>query len=460
MITADGVIRVILDHGMIREGDRVTAGISGGADSMCLLFLMSEIREKLRFSLDVVHVNHGIRGKDADDDEDFVRRTAENLGIPCRVVKVDVPLFAKENSLSEEEAGRILRYRALREEKPDRIAVAHHAGDSAETVLFNLFRGTGLKGLSGIRPVSGDIIRPLIYFTREETEGYLKERGIPFREDFTNKDVSYGRNRIRMNIIPEAELVNSGAVKHILEASEKIREACLHIDREAEEVFLRSAERSEEPAGVTLDIDGVSGTDRCVRELVLKKCIIALTDSEKDITSAHLKDAAGLMEKQSGKQISLPYGVSVKRSFGKLTFFREDKREPEKEGLTEIPLMVDEGRESETVLPDGSVVIAGLEDRKSPVPNLKYTKWLDYDKIKGRAVWRTRRPGDRISIKGGSRKLKDLLIEEKIPAEKRDSLYFLAVSDSVVWIPGFRIGEDYKVSESTERVVKISLQVS
>lgn len=454
MITVDSVVRIIKDHDMIKKGDRVTAGISGGADSMCLLFLMSEIREMLDFSLEAVHVNHGIRGESADADEDFVRRICEELKVGFRAVRVDVPKCAAENSLSEEEAGRILRYRALREGNPDRIAVAHHGNDSAETVLFNLIRGTGLKGLSGIRPVSGDIIRPLLYFTREETESFCRENNIAFREDETNSDPSYGRNRIRLNIIPEAEKINPAAVRHILEAADRIEAAFSYIDAEAETVFKEEAEFPEDPGRLSLNIEKIRDLNSCIRELVLKRCITALSGSEKDITALHIKETEALINSQSGKKASLPYGISVKRSFDKLVFSK-DAGEDRDSGF-EIPLTVREGEETELTLPDGSTVNASFTDKPEEIPNLQYTKWLDYDKIIEPLVWRTRRQGDRISIKGGSRKLKDLFIDERIPQDERDGIVLLASGSRAVWIPGLRIGEDYKVNEGTKKVLKIT----
>ncbi len=421
---------------------------------MCLLFLMYELKDRLKFSLEALHLNHCIRGAEADEDEAFVRKHCEELGIKLISVKEDVRGYAAKNALSEEEAGRILRYRALREGKPDKIAVAHHSYDSAETVLFNLIRGTGLKGLSGIRPVSGDIIRPLIYFSREETETYCREKGIRYREDSTNRDISYNRNRIRLNIIPETEKINPAAVKHILEASEKIAAAGDYIESEAEALFKRLSDTESLPDKVILNIDGLSGAHPCLREAVIKKSIALLSGSLKDITGIHIKEAEQMMGAQSGKSISLPYGIQVRRSFGSLVFSRKVREGGE---LPVFPFTVKEGEETKLTLPDGSLIKGVITENNGTIPNLRYTKWLDYDKIKEHAVWRTRRKGDRISIRGGNRKLKDLFIDEKIPAADRDSIYFLAEGNRAVWIPGLRIGESYKVTEGTERVLRITL---
>lgn len=458
---------------MVESGDSVVVGVSGGADSMCLLFLMSEIKDILGYSLSAVHVHHGIRGLSADEDQSYVEKECKKLGIPCLSVREDVPGYAREKGLSEEEAGRIIRYRAFRKSRPDRIAVAHHAEDSAETTLFNLFRGTGLKGLSGIKPVSGDLIRPLIYFTREEIEEYCKSKGIEYRQDETNREDVYARNRIRHNIIPEAEKINSAAAKHIVEASERIGEAWGYLEGEAERIFNDCTDLSSMPEKLILYIDKIRDRERFMRSIVIKKCIVFLAGREKDITAVHVEDTWELINSDSGKKLSLPYGIIAEKSFNTLIFSPAEKEvSVEEQGYkNEISFDVKEGEgELRVSLPNG-VIAAGaivgreeveFEDNRAAenaVKNLRYTKWLDYDKIRGNAVWRTRRPGDRISIKDGTKKLKDLFIEEKIPADKRDSICFLATGNEVIWVPGFRIGHAFKVTEQTGKILKVSLDL-
>lgn len=459
MITAEKVMKVMTDHRMADRGDRIIIGVSGGADSMCLLFLMSEISKSMGFYPEVIHVHHGIRGRSADEDESYVRETCEKLKISCKSIRVDVPSFAEREGLSEEEAGRILRYRIFEEEKPDKIAIAHHSEDSAETLLFNLFRGTGLKGLTGIRPVSGNIIRPLIFFTREEIEEYCREKGISYRTDETNGDLSYARNRIRNNIIPEAERINSSALKHILEAAGKIGEAREFIEKEAEELFKRAADLSDMPEKLVLKGEQLKESPGILKDSVVKRCIVAAAGREKDITSRHVEETVMLLDSSSGKMISLPYGINVRNNFGDLIFSGKEK--DQREALPEVPLVIRaDGEEIRDRLPDGRIFKGRFCEKTDDTPNLPYTKWLDYDKIKDGAVWRTRRSGDRISIKGGSKKLKELFIEEKIPHEERDSIYFLADGSDAVWIPGMRIGHKYKVTEETKRVLRVSLEES
>ena len=185
------------------------AGVSGGADSVCLLYALKEYRKQVPFSLKVIHVEHGIRGEESLGDARWVDGLCREWEIPCRVVHCKVEKIAAEEKISLEEAGRKVRYEIFEKERKlwqgDRVAVAHNQGDQAETVLFRLARGSGLKGLGGIRPVQGRIIRPLLFLSREEIERILEERGIGWRTDRTNLETEYTRNRIRLEILPALE---------------------------------------------------------------------------------------------------------------------------------------------------------------------------------------------------------------------------------------------------------------
>ena len=209
-------------QGLIREGDKVLLGLSGGADSVCLFYLLLAIREELGFTLRTAHVHHGIR-EEAGEDAAFAAALSEGEGVPCYLFREDVPAFAKEQGLSEEEAGRMLRYRDFREclkrweeesfgqdafHSSFKIATAHHENDQAETVLFQLFRGSGLTGLRGILPQRGDIIRPLLCLSRAEIEDYLRDRGAAWREDRTNALPNYSRNNT--SLCGEGDLSSGG----------------------------------------------------------------------------------------------------------------------------------------------------------------------------------------------------------------------------------------------------------
>ena len=193
-------------HRMAEPGDGILAAVSGGADSVCLLRILSELSGEYGFRLSAFHLNHGLRGTEAERDEQYVKELCGKLEIPLVTARADVARYARENGLSEEEAGRRLRYRYLEQTAEklscDRIATAHHRADNVETVLMNLFRGSGLKGLGGIRPVRGRVIRPLLCLERDEIEAYLLDCGVSWCEDSTNRELEYARNRVRNVLVP------------------------------------------------------------------------------------------------------------------------------------------------------------------------------------------------------------------------------------------------------------------
>lgn len=235
---------LIRKYNMIEENDVVIAGVSGGADSVCLLFVLCALKEKYDFSIRVCHVNHGLRGADADADEQFVKELCRKLNVPCRVFHRDVELIARKRKQSPEEAGRMVRREAFeimcREEGGTRIAAAHHCDDNAETILLNLARGTGIRGLCGIRPVYGKWIRPLLGVSRGEIESALSEEGISWRRDMSNEDDIYTRNRIRHHILPSLQTqVNPETVRHLNELSRQAQEVWDYISWGVENAWKR-----------------------------------------------------------------------------------------------------------------------------------------------------------------------------------------------------------------------------
>lgn len=229
----------IAKHQMISDGDTVAAGVSGGADSVCMLYMLRKLAEEIPFRLIVVHVHHGVRS-DAQEDADYVKRLCEEWNIPFFLKRVDMAGYAKEMRLTPEEAGRELRYQAFEEAlngecAPCKIAVAHNRNDRAETMLFHLFRGSGLRGLGSIRPVRERIIRPLLCLERAEIEAYLSEKGLACCMDSTNNDDTYTRNKIRHHILPYVEEhICRNAVAHIGEAAEVLAQTDVFVNKQME----------------------------------------------------------------------------------------------------------------------------------------------------------------------------------------------------------------------------------
>ena len=253
--------RYIREKDMLSHGDIVIAGVSGGADSMCLLDVLITLGKKHGWSVRTVHVHHGIRGSSADEDASYVSAYCEKEGIPCTVARFDVPAYAKWQGVSLEEGGRMVRREVFASEMRKaaeeggtslsgsgagdtgirvRVALAHQMDDQAETVLYQLSRGGGLAAFGGMHPVSGNVIRPLLFARRGEIEAYLRARGIAWREDETNSSDEYARNRIRHTVLPYlAENVNAEAVLHIAKAAALSQEAVSFIRERAAESYRR-----------------------------------------------------------------------------------------------------------------------------------------------------------------------------------------------------------------------------
>lgn len=233
------MIRYSETHHLFSPGDKIIVGVSGGADSVCLLYLLNSLRKEMNLSLFVLHVKHGIRGDDADRDAQFVRELSDKWELPCFEVFEDVPAYAKKWGMSEEEAGRACRYEQFeklrREKNADCIAVAHHKEDQAETFLFRLIRGSSARGLAAMLPKRDFIIRPLLFAEKGDILAFLEEKKIPWREDITNQDTAYQRNWIRKELLPLLkENLNPGAVRHIADAADDIGKWRKYIREQAE----------------------------------------------------------------------------------------------------------------------------------------------------------------------------------------------------------------------------------
>ena len=453
------VIEYIKKHELIQEEERVVLGLSGGADSVCLLLMLLACKEELRFSMEAVHVHHGIR-KDADEDVAFVKALCERYSVPCHVYYEDVPAYAEKEGLSEEEAGRNVRYQAFRKAlyvsgKKGVIATAHHMNDQAETLLFKLFRGSGLQGLCGIRPKNGDVIRPLLCLTRDEIELFLKESGETYCTDKTNESLMYARNRIRHKILPYAtEEICVGTVEHLGKTAEIMQELECFVQGQTEKAFYECV--TDETKGICLLVEKLLQQDTFLQKQLLMYAIVKQTGSKKDITAVHVEDIIKLLYKTGNGSLDLPYGLQVRKEFGKLIFQTTQEAgcfpAPRGRLVSEIILLTDMERCMQVF---GSTEI---QDILKSVEQKTYTKWFDYDKISEIPTLRNRQRGDYLTIdeKLSHKKLKDYLIQEKVPKDMREKLLLVADGSHIMWVIGRRISSYYKVTTETKRILVLS----
>ena len=441
---------------MLDKEDRVIAGVSGGADSICLLFMLMKLKEELNLDVLAVHVHHGLRGEDADADAEYVRRICDEWGVGLRTFREDVRKLAGQSGLSLEEAGRDIRREIFLKVRGElgsgKIALAHHQNDNAETLIWNLCRGCGIRGLGGIAPVTGPWIRPLLYLKREEIESYLKNRGISYCTDETNLEDDYTRNRIRRHVIPYLEeQVNRQTVLHMSETMEQMRVLGEYIQQETAR-YGAGCIRYEEDRAV-LDKEQFLQTPEALRPSVIHEMLCHVAGRRKDLETEHTRMLMELLDRQVGRQVHLPYGMCARRCY---------------EGIE----LSAAGEHLQIAGADGDAVCgAGDGTKECPAvcrvfgrtgnrvifPENPYTKWFDYDIIKNTVKMRHREPGDYITISkdGRTQKLKQYFINEKIPARQRDKIWLAADGKHIMWIVGYRQNQKYQITEKTRRILEI-----
>ena len=315
MNTREKVFAYIREHRMLQEGDRVVVGVSGGADSVCLLFLLLEWQKENQLDIAVVHVNHGIRAE-AGEDARYVETICADRNLPFFLTQADVRDRARREKSSEEEAGRRTRYEAFDKVATEwgatKIAVAHNSNDRSETQLFHLFRGTGLAGACGIRPVQGEIIRPLLFLERKEIEQWLQEQGISFCTDATNLGDDYTRNRIRHHILSyaEEEIVH-GATANMNRAAKQLQEADEYVMRQTLAAVKRCCILTEHPKAASVKLSLLQKEDPFIQKRLLFYTVCEIAGRKKDITEAHIQSIYKLLQGTGSKECMLPYQVHV-----------------------------------------------------------------------------------------------------------------------------------------------------
>ena len=430
----------------IPENSTVAVAVSGGCDSMCLLHYMSQVAGKCGFTVAAINVEHGIRGEESVRDTEFVRDYCKERDILFFPYSADVPKKAEREKISLEEAARVVRYEcfadAVKSGKCDLVATAHHLRDNAESVLFNLFRGTGVKGLSGIRG-GGYIIRPLINVKKSEIEEYARENGVPFVNDSTNFSDEYTRNYIRLNVLPVIEKIFPQAETSIARLSEIAYEQSLYIEKQAEKLV----RATDVGAEITFPARADAADKALIRAAIIsafKKCGII-----KDYGKAHADDVLALIDKQTGKTVHLPRGVTARREYGKILFKRNGAAETYGETL---PFA-----EGEYRFCGHTVKIERVPAEKIDSTDLKSGLYLDGDKLPADATIRTKRNGDVFGkFGGGNKKLCDYYTDLKIPYADRETLPVVAAGGRVYAIFGIAVSRDVKVTQSTERLIKIT----
>ena len=473
---------------MIEEGDGIVVGVSGGADSVALLLVLVALRQEKQLSLYGVHINHGIR-QEAGEDAEYVRQLCEQLEVPFYLYEADVPAMAAAQGATEEEMGRNYRYQCFEEvmerEGATRLAVAHHMDDQAETMLFHLIRGSRVVGMEGMRPVSvlhgNQVIRPLLCCRKQEITEWLSSKRIEWKEDYTNGENTYARNRIRNQVMPVLETVNEKAVLHMADFAEEMAEYRGWIER----IVKAYMEQEVEWSGVescSVNRGRLLQQEKLLQRAVIYEMLTVTCGCRKDIGSVHVQAVCGLLENQSGKKIFLPHEMEAEISYEKLIIRKslQEVRTFDEVALKEVAVditwekLVEAGTQgTDILLWDGKRLRVHLyqknqcsevewTDLVKEAGNSKnnYAKFFEYDTIKDTLRVRPTKQNDFIVIQdtGTRKKVSRYFIDEKIPTWQRGHIPMLAVGKNILWIIGRRRCEEYKVSEQSELIIKMTYE--
>jgi len=456
------VWRAVDRFGLLGPGEGLVVGVSGGQDSVALLDVLRVLRRDLGLRLHVAHLNHGLRGAQADEDEAFVRQLAAEWGEPFTAERCEVGRIARERGLSVAEAGRQVRYdlfeRVRQAEQLDKIAVGHTATDRAETLLMNLLRGAGVDGLASIPPQRGRVVRPLILATRQETEGHCRRRGLSFRRDPSNDDVEHLRAKVRAQLIPLLEREyqpRAGAA--LARAAELLGADAEFLSDLARAQYQQLAERGGEE--LSLDLEGLLSSPLALRRRVVREAVRELRGEVADLGLEHCDAVLDLArEAQTGKALELPGGVSAEVSYGRLLVrsgggLRESERIEE---TLSVP-----GRlvsQALGIALEAEVVPREALAAPADEPGLAD---LDYEQAGSQLVVRNWRPGDRFRPLGmaGEKKLQDFFVDAKVPRRQRARVPLIAQPNGrILWVVGHRIDERVRIGENTTKVLRLTVE--
>lgn len=452
--------RTLKKYRMLSPGDRVLVAVSGGPDSMALLRALCLLGNEYALQLRVAHLDHGTR-PETDQELLFVQRIAQELGLPCSVRTVDVPAYRRARSLSLQEAGREVRYRFFEEEAAahgcSRIALGHTANDQAETVLMRLLRGSGSRGLSGIPPLRGPYIRPLIEVTRPEIEEFLRDQGVTYLLDPSNRKPLYLRNRIRLDLLPGLHEYNPNLLQTLTRLADILRQEDRYLEEHCQgllaDLLLERNERR-----LVLDRKRLMELPLAIQRRILREGIRQMKGDLRSISQGHLEELLkGLEGEEAGKRYPLPGLWAEKGQKGLILRTGGRERDPEKgEKVEEVELPVPGFREI-PALSLGFDLVVGERDELGLQAH-HGDPWLalfDYERVQLPLRVRTRRPGDRFHPLGarGRKKLKAFFIDKKIPWDQRDRTPLLVSGEEVLWVVGVRISDRAKVTEATRRIL-------
>jgi tRNA(Ile)-lysidine synthase len=491
------VLDFIQRHSLISSEEIVVVGVSGGADSVCLLHILAKHRRRLGIKLHTAHLNHLLRGAESEADAEYVSNLADSLGIPITIGKQDVAAYRIERNCSIEEAARELRYaflgRVAREVGANRIATGHTRDDHVETILMHILRGTGINGLCGLGPCSpmayerqemslpaetasiakGQrsgllIIRPLLNITREETVIYCQEHQLAPRVDSSNLSPSFFRNRLRLQLLPLLRQYNPSLDQALLRLADIAKEDKAFIEQQASELWDEVAR--QENNTVYLDKKQFTSLPIALQRQLLRAAVTRLAGDARDIEVNHIEAARKLINKPAGKRISLPHGLICQGGYNEIVVANAAKQTqlppcPFPPLSDEVPLKVP-GK----IVFSGWQVIASIVQERTDYSlsrdalstnedtcQSKLVADFDLHKTGTELFIRQRRPGDRFQPLGLSmpKKLYEFMVDAKIPRSWRGHIPIVCSPQQIIWVVGWRIDDRVKATQASKEILRL-----
>ena len=452
-------IAFVEQHQLIRQHDYVLVAVSGGVDSVVLWHLVQRLGRSADLRLEMIHINHGLRGEHADRDQQFVEQLAKDAGVPIIWRRVDVPRFIANQNYSEEQGARLLRYRvfewALKKTGADCLALGHQADDQAETVIDHFLRGSGVKGLSGM-PIRRDkFIRPLLFATRKEIETYAKSNSLDYLIDATNIMVKYRRNRIRHELVPYLQQHFNPAIGDAARRTAQImNQVELYLVEQAR-VALDTCLISCKKNKIILDINSFLNYFTAIQKYILFLGLERAGLDRSILTGQKLDSILALAQRRSSEtKFKLIGDWQVQVNQQQLVLLKEIVAD------FQIPVAGDGSFD----LLNGELKfsIEHIERDQLPTkfPDHKQAEYIDADKIEGRLIVRNFRTGDRFQPLNfnGEKKLSDFFIDLKIPLHQRKGIPLLVCDAGIIWIMGYQIDNRFKITGTTNHILKLELQ--
>jgi tRNA(Ile)-lysidine synthase len=461
------VLRFIQEHRLVTGRQNLVVAVSGGPDSVCLLHLLVELREKLNASLHVAHLNHQLRGAESEADAQYVADLARKLDLPATIEQRDVKAYQAQQRLSLEEAAREVRYTFLAQVAEsigtDQVAVGHTVDDHIETILMHLIRGSGIRGLRGLQPSSQwksplghrlTVIRPLLAVSREETTNYCQQHQLKPRIDTSNLSLSPLRNRIRQQLIPLLQSYNPQVREALLRTARIAADDLAFLDKEVARLWDKVAR--EQGKAIILDKERFLELPFALQRHLLRTATEKLLGNLKDIEARHIEEVMAALNKPAGKRISLPEGLIFSIEYDKYLLGQDPAN------LSPFPVLEAEFAlkiPGKTPLPGWQAVAKIIDQEKMKGKDNGFTAYFDLDKAGRQLTVRTRQPGDRFQPLGINtpKKLNEFMIDAKIPQLWRRRIPIVCSPRHILWVVGWRIDERVKVTENTRMVLRLEM---